>query len=944
MVKKTIKRTICLVAAVAMAVVIATSQSVDFSTDYAEFVQQMDEIFKTTTMDKKKEKQFIQELQAFFASPSISEEIKNHLISDCNGLRKIKARPTNYQTCIETYEKLGVNKKLVGSNYATWHMSVEAKLTSKQTPLQRTMNIYNATQEYIVDYCLKKTPSVRWRVDRADIAFRCEDGQLVLDVPQTRVVCLSQGDSIEVLETRGEYYFDDAVWKGDEGYITWERCKLPEAEVNAHFGNYQIDMTKNSLEIDSARFVNTNYFSHPLYGKIEHKVVSSRSSLGGKYPKFSTTNDHMAIKDIFKNIDYDGGFSQIGTSFQGSGTADNPATINIYRNDTLFVNARALSFVFYPDRIESLSAEVDIKLDDEQITHPSLHFRYLDKKRELHLIRSDEGIQKTLFNNTFHQVQMDVEFIKWKLESSQMELRMVEGTARGYAYFESSSYYREDYYYQLQGMELTHPFQHIVDFYRYNGGRPFYVEDYAAYRMLPAGEVRQQIIRFSFDNFVDYDENTDIVTPLDRMLNYMQYRLGKKDYDVIRFESLTSGSTPNAVLDLKNYDICLNGITGIAISDNQNVAFYPEDGKIILKRNRDFKFNGQIDAGMVSLKGDGFYFSYDNFRIEMSKIDEMQLKVLSNERDANGRQMLAYVGNTVSDFSGYLIIDEADNKSGNKKNPQYPILTSTKESYVYYDSKSIQNGQYVRDKFYFKVEPFTFENINDINPQKTDFHGVLTSAGIFPEIKQTLVIRDDYSLGFVQDTPSEGYPMYGGRATFYDKIDLSNRGLRGDGKLIYLTSSAASENFIFLPTYTRGLTYDFVVKKTTSGVTYPGVELGRKQRMMTMSEELVTGQTRLVYEPDKAELTVVNSQGNFQMFPTTKTSSGFECELSGQLTVTPQGLKGLGKTTLPMAAVEAETMAFTDHTITADTSYFATYRYERGETTLLSGAMRRDVC
>lgn len=914
----------------------------EFSSDTELFLEEMDELFGATA-DKRKAKDFIKELSSFMLDPTTDDGLKRRIISDCNALRKAKGRPfPNYFNCAKTYFLLAKSNKIEGSNRAVWFEAVDNKLRIKTRMLNTVNAFYLATQDYLEDYTLSRTPSLRWRFQNNGASFRIGDkGQFLIDIPTTRLVCLSQGDSIEVLETHGTFNVDEATWQGSEGLVTWERCNLPSSQTNARFDEYTVDMTKSSFEIDNVRFTNTDYFQHHLVGTLEHKVTSRKTTLGKLYPKFYTKGERMEIKQIFRDIDYYGGFTQVGSTFQGSGTPDNLAEINIFRNDTLFVVAKALSFVFSPDRIESQQARIQLILDDEEITHQGLHFRYMDNKREMHLIRNGEGIARSLYYDTFHKVSMDIEYMRWRLDEPEIELRMMDGSASGRSVFESLAYYRESEYYRIQGMEMTHPFQYIADFWRYMGGEPFYVDDYASYRMLPVSELKQQMYLYSFEGFIDYDDQSGLVTPRERMFDYLQFRLGKKDYDVIKFESTAVGNTPIGFLDLKNYDIRLNSVLGIAISDNQNVALYPNEGKVILKRNRDFKFDGKVDAGMLSLVGSGFYFSYENFNIELNRIDDMVLYVPSNDRDGSGRRRLQAVGNTISDLSGNLQIDEPDNKSGIKYNPQYPRLTSTKESYVYYDAPHIHGGKYKRETFYFAVDPFEFENINDIKPENTNFAGVLHS-GIFEPIRHDLTIRKhDNSLGFETQTPAEGLTAYGGPAKFYQTLDLSNRGLRGTGNLTYFASSSTGEDLLFLPEETTGFTSDFTISPTADGVAFPGVELGKNQQFSDGTQ----GQTKLRFRPQLEELRVENTKGEFLMFTNAKgQNNGHDCELSGVLCITPNGLRGSGRSDMHQATLEARQMFFTDHSIMADTAYFSTYRFdEYGQPETLTGILRKEV-
>lgn len=936
---------IVLIISIAATIIFGYAQSNEFSTDYEEFVEQMNEVFSVTT-DKKKAKTFIADLKEFMLSTTVDDMYKQKFIATCQRLKKLKARPyPNYENCFLAFMMLAKPKcNINGANFAAWCEALDAATHSRTAALNATNNFLIAGMEYMTDRAICRVPSCCWKIDSNDARFTFDGEQLIIDVPTTRLVCLAQSDSIEILNTAGKYYYSEKRWESDGALVTWERCNLSPNEVYANLRHYTIDMSKSSFEADSVEFRNSNYFSEPLYGRLEHKVVKTKSSLGNKYPKFFTASEQrMEIKDIFKNIDYEGGFTQIGSSFQGSGTPENPAVINIYRQDTLFVHATALSFLLFPDRIESGSANMTILLDDAKITHPGLQFSYHDRRRLMRLVRNNEGLEQSLYFDTYHCVSMDIEMIQWYVDEPYMELGMIEGAARGLSIFESNNYYREEYYYQLQGMAWEHPFQTLADFYRYNGGRPFTAAEYAAYRRIAESEIRQEIMRLSYEGFVDYDENTDLAQPQQRLLDYLQYRLGKKDYDVIRFQSTTDNNVPNAILNLQNYDIYLNGVTGIALSDNQNVGIYPLDGQIILKRNRDFKFDGLIEAGMLSLTGRGFYFSYDDFAIEMSTIDEMQMRVVTDERGPQGQELVALVGNTLSDLAGHLQIDEPDNKSGRKKNPQYPRFTSTKESYVYYDAQHIQNGNYKRDKFYFAVDPFEFENINDIRFNNTKFTGRFISS-IFPEMEETLVIRKhDNSLGFVKSTPTEGYPIYEGKATFINTIDLSNRGLHGTGDLIYLASTSKSDDFLFLLEQTTGLTKDFDIEFTMMPPSYPGVEIGHNQQVTQMDGSTVNAQTNLLFEPYENQLTTKNTLGDFYMFPNSEQRSGFECTLGGSLTITPSGLKGSGRVDFRAATLESEWLTFTDHNIIADTAFFSTYKYENGERVTLTGQLRRDI-
>lgn len=874
------------------------AQQVVFSVEPPVFMKELGDLFKATP-ERQATKVFLDELKLYMESPDVPDEVKQRNIGDCNLLAQRRARPfPDYHTYFHTYFTFA-KKGFWNVDYDNWNAACKAMLDDRKVPLRHIVSFLNHAKGLVGENVLASTASLRWVCRNPNFALLYQDGVLRVDVGTTDLLCYAQGDSVTITGTSGSFFPGEQVWHGIGGMVFWEKSKFRPQEVNATLFDYRIDMTKSHFIIDSVKFFNTNYFSYPLYGTLEHKVMVVSTPEKAIYPKFISSNQEFKISQIFPRINYIGGFSQIGSKFQGTGTPARPAQINIFRNDTLFVEARSLSFGLFDNLIVSSDAEVKFHLDTMEIFHPGLVFRYMAANNELHLIRGKEGLGQSPYFNTFHNVSMDVELIRWKLDQPFMELRMVTGAAQNHALFESLSYYREEFFNQIQGMDAIHPLQGLRNCSKYYKGEPFTALQYANFLRLPESPIRQQVINLSFHGFIDYNVNTDVIELKPRLFDYLLFRLGKKDFDVIRFNSITPGEMPNAVLDLQNYDMNLKGVSAIAIADHQNVVFFPKEGDILLKRNRNFRFDGVINAGMMNLFGNGFLFSYDQFRIELSNIDSLKLRIRTGELDYFGQGTQREVNNTIAQLSGFLQIDKPDNKSGNQNFPAYPILTSVKPSYVYFDKKEIQGGAYKRDNFYFTVDPFEMDSLSNLTRGNTVFAGLFQS-GIFPDFRQKLVVRPDFSLGFVQQSPSEGYPIYAGGARFTNHIDLSNKGLKGNGVLKYQTSTSRSEEFVFLPDETKGVANQFTVDKRTSGVLYPDVK---------------SQFTQINYFPSQEELVAKSMEENFTMF-------GAEAQLEGSLRVAPTGLSGRGNLYMLRATLNSRHMNFGDHTVLADSSNF----------------------
>ena len=314
----------------------------------------------------------------------------------------------------------------------------------------------------------------------------------------------------------------------------------------------------------------------------------------------------------------------------------------------------------------------------------------------------------------------------------------------------------------------------------------------------PDDQVRAQLIKLANYGLLVFDINNDRVYVKDRLDAFISARSGRRDYDVIQLNSQVNGKN-NATLDLKNFDLLIRGVPQVSLSDSQRVFIYPQNKELILKKNRDFEFTGRVHAGYFDFFAHKSSFEYDKFRINLPQIDSMSFMVNSLKHDERGRSMLIRVKNVISNLTGDLLIDEPGNKSGRKPYSIYPVFNSKSESYVYYDSKNIQNGVYKREGFNYVIDAFTLDSLNSFVTDGLQFAGKLNSGGIMPEIRQPLKVQDDYSLGFIKPLSAEGIQVYGGKATYFSDVKLSNRGLQGKGTLKYLTSSTQADDFLFLP-------------------------------------------------------------------------------------------------------------------------------------------------
>ncbi len=728
---------------------------------------------------------------------------------------------------------------------------------------------YNAIIEFSVSLLsnniLYSTRVFTWQAEDTKFRFNI-DSVFHVDFESTNLMCSTKLDSAIIYNTSGSYYPTSADWFGKSGKITWERAGLDSDKVFARFGEYHISLKSSPFTIKNVNFYNLNLFPDPLPGtltdKISSDVVEPEST---NYPFFKSTVRKLFIPDIFKDIDYEGGFAMKGANILGESDESSISQLTFkraYRDKNgkydLLV-ARSNTFIIKPDLIMASRVRVAIYHQDDSIFHSAVQFKYSDKNREVSLFRKKEGIMESLYFDTFHNVDIDCEAVYWKMDEPEIRFRSIMGIQpKSEARFISDKYFIEQQYDMLQGLDLVHPLIVIYNFANKYKRESFFVYELAKFMKMPENQVERQMIRLAKYGFVFYNTDSKQVIINDKLYHYIAAKNGRADYDVISFFSVAKNED-NATLNLDNFDMKIRGVPRIFISDSQSVYIYPTKEEVILRKNKDFLFSGKVEVGLFEFKATDCLFEYDTFKLNMPNIDEMRFKVRAFD-DKEGEVNFVDVKTVISDISGELFIDFPSNKNSLRDFPEYPIFKSNSESYVFYNQDSIHNNAYNPETFNYLVRPFTINKLADYSNVDLQFGGSLSTAGIFPpEVSLPLHVMPDYSLGFQIISPSRGYPVYGGKGTFYDTVTLSNSGLRASGTIEYLNTVSKGKNILLYPDSAIGKLDEFTMtKKETPGAKFPSVSGQNLTQLWLPYQDslmLETTDSSFVLFDDKARLT-----------------------------------------------------------------------------------------
>ncbi|MCD4695896.1 MAG: hypothetical protein K8S16_06605 [Bacteroidales bacterium] len=877
------------------------SQTVtEFSGDSEIFLQELNNMFSKVNIkeDRKECENMMERFTEYWNSGNFSRELKQNIkyISNLMLKRRMKAFPQfyYYYSCNMGLMDLDHSKE----SYDAWHKSVD-KLVNDKRSTKPFKDFLETSHLLLYKNILYKSRATQWRSNTYEYTFYYDSVPKVI-FDDLNLTCQAYKDSSVIHNTKGVFYPIGNQWVGNTGKVEWERAGFDRNKVFAELSDYRINLDFSRYSADSVKFFHKDYWDKPLLGSFEEKVLANVSEKNATYPRFISYFDLVEIKSVFKDIDYKGGVEVRGRKFIGIGVGDNNAVLSIKKDKKEFIRILSDNYIIYPDKIVSGFATATLYHKEDSIFHPGLHLNYVDENRELALVRAGEGNSKSPYYDSFHNLDIYAEAIYWKMDEPILNFETVKGASgMGRAVFESSSYFSKPRYLRLQGIDPVNPLYVLKNYVEKYNVSEVSVAGLSKEMLIPRDQVIAMLVNLSNQGFVIYERETKKARVKDKLFDYIEAVNKKRDYDVIQFNSETYGFQ-NASLELDSFDLKVYGVPIVFLSDSQNVFIFPANKQLIVKKGMDFSFSGRVHAGTFDFHAQGVQFNYDQFKLDMPVIDSVSFSVPSFETDQFGHRKQKKVRNVISDLGGDLYIDDPNNKSGIKNFPSYPVFSSTKDAYVYYDNPSIFNGVYKRDKFFFYLYPFTIDSLDNFKTELLQFEGYLASAGIFPDIEDTLRIQRDYSLGFATSTPASGFDTYGGKGTYYADISLSNEGLRGKGYLEYLTSTSWSDDYQFFPDSCNTLADKFVIEEQFTDPEYPAVT------SVNVFQH---------WRPYRDKMVIKSTDFPIDLF------TG-QSELLGKLILTPLELKGAGTMSFEDAEMQSKLYTYKQHEIFADSADF----------------------
>ena len=890
--------------------------------------------------------QFLQELKAYLATASSKEgkAAAEKLMTDFEPVWNTRMDAASCEKAIALYELMRskTGSRAYDNIFAFTESILQASQSGfRQDDLSRWMGYtYNRfstrltnIDKYVTqcrllfaDHVLNEKSNIQWIAQGGEMHFPT-DTAFVVSVSTCDLVLKSAKDQSVIHGTQGLFFMDSHTWIGKDGRVDWSRFGIPDDIVYGMVHDYQVNTLSSTYSIEAIDFYNKDYFNHAVVCDFEDAVTNAAPNAKTAFPKATSRSGSYETGRLFDDIVFMGGFGMVGKSVNIFGDSQMPAQVIFSHDDDIVLRVRSKKLILSDNDLVSNQTSARIYLYDsltreiDSIYHNDLGFRYDHNKRTVMLFRKDNGVGTGPFHDTYHEYDIFLEAVYWNRNEDRMEFRRLEG-ASGVSEGSVSSvnYFRKSDYLKIQALDQRHPMEHINDFLKIYGDEyhRFNINDFVSYIKYPLSQVTTLILSLQSQGYLEYDKDTQMVWVLDRFFDVLASDHDAFDFDVIKFQTRAYNRQPNISLMLHSNDMIVYGIYGdqtgsdvpsITLSDYKHVVILPDNGRIVLKKHRDFNFSGCIMAGMYEFFTKDCLFSYNGFSIEMKKVDSLRFYARFNGR-------VYPVEATLERLSGTLSIDESDNKSSVRETPSFPKFVCPGNSYKFY--RTINGGVFDIDlprdsvsaevldgRFYFCLDPFAMESLDNLNAEDIAFKGRLVSGGIFPDIRESLVVMEDHSLGFrhvIGNGNSDRYPIYGGKGSFHQELQLSNEGFFGRGKMDVETSEYASDRFDFYLDSVTAAVQSFAMRERYGDVPFP---------------KAACGPLTLKWDVTIPQLYAVTSDEPIRMYDNTY--------FRGKTMLSDQGLRGDGVLTFGLTRFESDHFEFDTRSFVADSSDFVLY-------------------
>ena len=165
----------------------------------------------------------------------------------------------------------------------------------------------------------------------------------------------------------------------------------------------------------------------------------------------------------------------------------------------------------------------------------------------------------------------------------------------------------------------TSPLHLVQRVARLAGSDSFSLNDLASYIQNTKAQALAVIRDLVAYGYVAYDPSREKIELLPQFRHTMRVLANRADFDELEFVTGESGKI-KATMDLDSLVLNVFGVSEVLLSRRQNMYVHPKDSTLKIYKNRNFHFDGFLNAGTFNFEVNGGNFDYDKFMVDIADI------------------------------------------------------------------------------------------------------------------------------------------------------------------------------------------------------------------------------------------------------------------------------------------------------------------------------------
>ena len=285
-----------------------------FSPDSVKYIKELGDYFYDFSANKKDADEYISNFQKVWKSPDFLAKYRQAVYKTSNAMLQRKLKPYPYFMSYLNAVANFISSKQPSANFDNWQNCIDKIFASKN--LKSYGDFLAMSESIFADNVFYQSPTYAFKSTEPNYKFEFDSIPKVVFPSFTLVGANPRGDSIAIENVQGIFYPSTGRFVGKGGRVSWKRTGLDDG-VYADLIRVNLDCKSGGYTSDSATFYGKQYFDKPQKGRITDKIVTENQD--PTYPRFDSYSKRLVVKNIYPDVDYDGGFGMRGPEICGLG-------------------------------------------------------------------------------------------------------------------------------------------------------------------------------------------------------------------------------------------------------------------------------------------------------------------------------------------------------------------------------------------------------------------------------------------------------------------------------------------------------------------------------------------------------------------------------------------------------------------------------------------------